>query len=475
MKVSKSLGRSMRGSWLPYLLRTFAIFVGLLWGSHVVSFGEQRFPPPEFESGYELPATQIPLPRSVAAQMVDVAVLVAALGVACFLVFKKRSRRGVIALSVFSLLYFGFYRKGCVCSIGSLQNVALGLANSAYAVPIVVTAFFVLPLAVALFAGRAFCAGVCPHGALQDLLLLKPLQVPAWLEQGLSVVPFLYLGAGVWFAASGSAFIICEYDPFVPIFRLSGSFFILSVAAVFLVASLFIGRPYCRFLCPYGALLKMASSVSKWRIRVTPDVCTQCRLCEDSCPHGALREPVVVSGRGTASVGGWKLSWIVLPVVILLAAWAGSRLGMVAAGVNPTVRLADQFLLTTGERADIRGANRTAESLALRRVGENPAEVLQAAADIRGRFVSGGWFFGAWVALVLGVKWLLVGSVPKRTDYEPANGSCFACARCFEFCPNELLRRGVSPAVSAAPQEGSLFEGARRIPEKGDRSTACRP
>jgi NosR/NirI family transcriptional regulator, nitrous oxide reductase regulator len=475
MKVSKSVGRSMRGSWLKHLLRTFAIFVGVLWGSHAVSLGEQRFPPPEFESGYELPATQTPLPRSVAAQMADVAVLAAALGVACFLVFKKRSRRGVVALSVFSLLYFGFYRKGCVCSIGSLQNVALGLADSNYAVPIVVTAFFVLPLAVALFAGRAFCAGVCPHGALQDLLLLKPLQVPAWLEQGLSVVPFLYLGAGVWFAASGSAFIICEYDPFVPIFRLSGSFFILSVAAVFLVASLFIGRPYCRFLCPYGALLKMAASVSKWRIRVTPDVCVQCRLCEDSCPHGALRVPAVASGRGTVSAGAWRLSWIVLPVVILLAAWAGARLGTAAAGVNPTVRLAEQFLQTTGERVDIRGAGRTADSLALRRAGENPAEVLQAAAQIRGRFVSGGWFFGAWVALVLGVKWILAGSVPKRTDYEPANGSCFGCARCFEFCPNELLRRGVSPAVSGAPQEGSLFEGARGIPEKGERSTACRP
>ena len=145
-----------------------------------------------------------------------------ALGLASWLIYKRRSRKGLVALSIFSLLYFGFWRKGCVCAIGSVQNVALALCDRGYAVPLGVSAFFVLPLAFALFAGRSFCAAVCPHGALQDLVLLKPVKVPPWLEQALSVLPYIYLGAGVLFAATGSAFIICQYDPFVPIFRMSG-------------------------------------------------------------------------------------------------------------------------------------------------------------------------------------------------------------------------------------------------------------
>ena len=64
-----------------------------------------------------------------------------------------------MALSIFSLLYFGFWRKGCVCAIGSVQNVALALFDPGYAVPLGVAAFFVLPLAFALFAGRAFAPG----------------------------------------------------------------------------------------------------------------------------------------------------------------------------------------------------------------------------------------------------------------------------------------------------------------------------
>ena len=252
---------------------------------------EQRFPPPEFETGHQLPTTTTPGPRALGLEYVDLAVLAAALTLSTWLIHKKRSRKTVIGLSIFSLLYFGFWRKGCICAIGSVQNVSLGLFNPGYAVPLTVIGFFVLPLLFSLFVGRAFCAGVCPHGAIQDLVLIKPLKVPRWLEHGLSVLPFIYLGAGVLFAATGSAFIICQYDPFVPIFRMSGRTLMVLSGAALLLLGMFVGRPYCRFLCPYGALLKLGASFSRRRVRVTPDYCTQCRLCEASCPFGAMREP----------------------------------------------------------------------------------------------------------------------------------------------------------------------------------------
>lgn len=455
-------------------------FLGLLcwmlFASTLCIFGEQRFPPPEFESGYALPATQTPLPRSIPFEYLDVAVLAAALGLACFFSLKKRSRAGIVGLSIFSLFYFGFYRKGCVCSIGSLQNVALGLVDPRYSVPVSVAAFFVLPLAVSLFAGRAFCAGVCPHGALQDLLLLRPVKVPRWLEQGLNILPFIYLGAGIWFAATGTAFIICQYDPIVPIFRMSGSFFLLMVAAVFFVGSMFVGRPYCRFLCPYGALLKLGASVSKWRVRVTPNVCTQCRLCEDSCPHGALREPVLSSQSSLRMLGGsmrWGWFLILVPALILFAGWAGSKFGRVASQVHPTVAIAERMLVADEATPVIASPSRTAESLALRRAKEDSQEVLRAAIEIRGRFVAGGWLLGGWIGIVLAAKWILLSIRANRVDFEPDRGACFSCARCFDYCPNELVRRGLSPAALAAPVAGSLFEGTSQAHSEGRISSKC--
>jgi ferredoxin len=433
---------------MPRLVPKFAMLASVLF-SGAAAFAEQRFPPPDFESGYHLPTAATPPARGFALQYLDVAVLAACLAAALWLIYKRRSRRGLFWLSLFSLAYFGFYRKGCICPIGSPQNIVYGLFNPGYAVPLSVIAFFALPLVVALFAGRAFCAGVCPHGAIQDFFLIKPVKVPPWLEHGLGVIPFLFLGAGLACAATGADFLICRYDPFVPLFRVSGSFFILSAGVAFLLLGMFVGRPYCRFLCPYGALLKLASLVSKWRVRVTPDFCTQCRLCENSCPFGVIREPSAgaVPPR-LLGVERRRLGWLLvaLPVLVAAGSWGGSKLSPVAARLHPTVALADRY--RRQQREPVSYGVMTPEALSLARVEENPEAVLAAAADLRRRFKLAAILFGAWAGLVLAVKLISLSLRQKRTDYEPDRGACFACARCFVRCPNELVRLGGNEALS---------------------------
>ena len=242
------------------------------------ALGLQRFPPPQFRSGHELPVTTQPPPRADVYEYLDVMVLLAALSLASYLALKKRSRRGLLALGIFSLLYFGFWRKGCVCAIGAIQNVTLALFDHGYTVPIAAVAFFMLPLVFTLFFGRTFCASVCPLGAIQDVVLLRPVKVPSWTEHGLRMFAYLYLGLAVFFAATGSAFIICEYDPFVAFFRRSGSLSMLMLGASFLVIGVFVGRPYCRYLCPYGVILGWISRASRWHVTITPGECIKCRL-----------------------------------------------------------------------------------------------------------------------------------------------------------------------------------------------------
>jgi formate hydrogenlyase subunit 6/NADH:ubiquinone oxidoreductase subunit I len=48
--------------------------------------------------------------------------------------------------------------------------------------------------------------------------------------------------------------------------------------------------------------------------------------------------------------------------------------------------------------------------------------------------------------LVIGAKLISLSLRRQRGDYEPDRGACVACARCVEYCPNELSRRGVVPA-----------------------------
>ncbi|RPJ28183.1 MAG: hypothetical protein EHM35_13805, partial [Planctomycetaceae bacterium] len=76
------------------------------------AMGELRFPPPEFESGYQFPQTTSPAARAVIYEYIDAVVLLAALLLGTYLILRKRSRRAVYVLMISALVYFGFWRDG---------------------------------------------------------------------------------------------------------------------------------------------------------------------------------------------------------------------------------------------------------------------------------------------------------------------------------------------------------------------------
>ncbi|HCO96228.1 MAG TPA: 4Fe-4S ferredoxin, partial [Phycisphaerales bacterium] len=328
--------------------------------------------------------------------------------------------------------------KGCICPIGSIQNIVFSIFDPGYAVPIVVVAFFLLPLIFTLFFGRTFCAAVCPLGAIQDIVLVWPVSVPGWLESALRLLAYIYLAVAVLLAATGSAFVICRYDPFVSIFRLSGSLNILILGGCLLLIGVFVGRPYCRFLCPYGVILRQMSRLSKWRVTITPDECIQCRLCEDSCPFGAIRKPSAQWPAQEYHVAKERLAFLLLllPVLVFLGGWAGSGLKGVTSRANETVRLARQiYMEEAGKTEEI-----TEASTAFRATGQEIKELYEQASNIRARFKLGGWILGGFIGLVIGLKLIGLSVWRQRTDYEADRASCLACGRCYNYCPREHLR-----------------------------------
>ena len=429
----------------PVLVLLFFLWVGL-----DAACGVERFPPPDF-SDHALPPTVVPNPQPRTSDWLDVAVLALGLAATSWLSLRQRSRRGIVIVSLVSLAYFGFWRRGCVCAIGSIQNVALGLADPTYAVPLAVMALFTLPLVVALIWGRGFCAGVCPHGAIQDLVLVKPLKVPGWLDESLRVLPWLHLALAVLLAATGSLFLICKYDPFVGIFRMAGPRFMLISGAALLVLSMFVGRPYCRYLCPYGALLGVAARFARWRPSVTPDTCTRCRLCESSCPFGALNPPMPAKqGQERIASGRQRIVLLALmvPLAALLFGWLGGKVGLAALPLHPAGKLAT--LVLAQERGEI--FNPPSDELtAFRQHGADRLTVFATAVALEARFLTLGRWLGAIFGLVLALKLARIFFPASTPDYETDSGRCVSCARCFSACPYELLRRGIPVAL---PQEG---------------------
>ena len=295
--------------------------------------------------------------------------------------------------------------------------------------------FFLAPLVFTLLFGRTFCAAVCPFGAMQDLVAFKPMRMGAWLNAMLGMIPYLYFGLGVLFAATATDFIICRYDPFVGIFRLNASFGMFLFAGVLLLSGVFIARPYCRFICPYGVLLNWVSRFSWKHMTITPAECIQCRLCENSCPYDAIDFPQAKrdpAGRGK-QVNRFILMITLLPLLMLLGGVSGGMLHETFAGVNSKVRLV-RLLQTETTAAD---GSDIPEITAFKSSGTT-MEQLQAEVDvIEHNFLVGSRIFGAFIGLVFGLTLVNLLRTPFRADYVPNRGTCFSCGKCMDFCPVE--------------------------------------
>ena len=212
----------------------------------------------------------------------------------------------------------------------------------------------------------------------------------------------------------------------------------LIIGVCLLVIGLFIGRPYCRFLCPYGLILRQLSRLSKWRVTITPDQCIQCRLCEDSCPFGAIKKPATDWPMKEYNKAKKRLVFLILilPFLVFSLGWVGSRLKTVTSRMHATVRLAERIYLE--ETGDVEGT--TDASLAFRATGRESQDLYEEASQIRADFEYGGWFFGGFIGLVIGLKLIAVSIWRKRTDYEAGRAGCLACGRCYQYCPIEHRR-----------------------------------
>ena len=416
-------------------------------------FGEDlRFPAPEFRSGYNFPPTTAPAATSNVREWIDVIVFAAALSLAAWLAVNRRSRRGVFWLMIFSLLYFGFYKQGCVCPIGSTQNVALAIFDPHYAVPLTVTIFFALPLLFALFFGRVFCSSVCALGAIQDLVILKPIRLSRRVTAALSVIPYVYLGLAVLFAIVNTAFLICRFDPFIGFFRLSGNAPYLYLGAGFLLVGMFVARPYCRFFCPYGALLGVMSRFSRSHVEITPTNCVSCRLCEVSCPFDYIDKPNIDARRESRPAGIRRLGYLILmtPALMVLGGFVGHQLAIPMSRANRTVWLAEQFL---AEKANP-NLKPSVETEAFRAAGTSTEKLIEDAQKVRTQMRVGGALLGGFVGLVFGLKLLGISTDRKRVDYEINKSNCFSCARCCSYCPNDAMHQvnfGKPPVAEKEP------------------------
>ncbi len=257
-----------------------------------------------------IPKEYFPTPEYMV--FVDLGVLLLLLLIGLFFVLKRKSQKAMSIMAIITFAYLGFIRGGCVCPVGAISNTTMGLVDPAM---VGLTSFiiFMIPLLIALIAGRVFCTSGCPLGAVQHMMQKKKKfkKVPSKLNKVLKIVPIMMLIATVYYAIQSSCFLICQLEPYKVIFFTGQTWFEQALAFVmgnpmepvfmlafgigtwiYLILVLLLGywvpRPFCRFLCPYGVLLGIVSYFSFKPRRIENDSCVHCGMCEKVCPTQAI-------------------------------------------------------------------------------------------------------------------------------------------------------------------------------------------
>jgi polyferredoxin len=155
-------------------------------------------------------------------------------------------------------------------------------------------------LAISFLLRKAFCSWLCPIGTISEYLGLlgqklfaRNFRIWRWLDIPLRGLKYFLLGFFVWAISSMSAaaiagFMQSDYGLVASVkmlnfFRFLGEIGLI-VLSILVLASVFVKNFWCRYLCPYGALLGFASLLSPVRIRREPEPCIDCAKCAKVCP-----------------------------------------------------------------------------------------------------------------------------------------------------------------------------------------------
>jgi len=200
-----------------------------------------------------------------------------------YLLYKGKLRKelGWVVLVISALLGFAYFAPMFPWQLQLLMLGKLPQAN----LPMVLLVLSIVVLS-SLLVGRVFCGYVCPPGALQELAYLAPIKkikVPSSITLKVRLIVFAAMIAlAVWFS-----FNLTKVLGLPDLFQLViGPGLVIFLAII--IASTVIYRPFCRFICPFGALSSLLSWRSVLGVRRNSN-CVDCGRCEKVCPSQVLK------------------------------------------------------------------------------------------------------------------------------------------------------------------------------------------
>jgi polyferredoxin len=242
---------------------------------------------------------------------------------------------------------------------------------------------FLTILGISFLLKRSFCSWLCPVGTLSELcwkggfnLFRRNFRPPLWLDRGLRGIKYLLLcffllSIGVLMAPERvSAFISSDYNKIADIrmldFFLHPSLLSLTIMGVLVLLSFPVKNAFCRFLCPYGALLGLVSMLSPVKVTRDRQLCVSCGVCSQACPSYL---PVMITERvhSPECIGCWRcvahcpvhgalemkltggrfaVPGLLFALLVVLLFWGGTMTGKLSGTWRTAIPLQEYLLLS---------------------------------------------------------------------------------------------------------------------------------
>lgn len=185
-----------------------------------------------------------------------------------------------------------------LCPFGGVETIYQYATQGTFIQKIHESSFvlMIIGFVLAVLFGPVFCGWICPLGSLQEWVgklgkkLLKRRYnhlIPEKLDKVLRYTRYLSLAWVVYMTASTATLVFANIDPYFALFNLwTGEVAIggVVILAVTVLASLAVERPWCKYACPYGAVLGVSNLFRVFRIRRTPGLCNADKVCDMTCP-----------------------------------------------------------------------------------------------------------------------------------------------------------------------------------------------
>ncbi len=186
-----------------------------------------------------------------------------------------------------------------ISSLISLKYwLATGIFNRVHPSGLII---LIIILSTAILLKRGFCSWVCPFGLLSEYLnrihgfiFRKNIKLPRGLDYPLRSLKYLLLAFFLWAIVIKMDAFALEYfiySPYNMVADIKMLYFFTNISALafwvivaLVLLSILIRNFWCRYLCPYGALLGVVSFLSIFKVHRNQETCTNCRQCTRTCP-----------------------------------------------------------------------------------------------------------------------------------------------------------------------------------------------